>query len=148
MDIHGISVVLKHSSLLGVVAHSFNPSTQEAEAGRFLSLRLAWSTKWVPVQPGLYRETLSRKIKYQQQKSQPTNQPTNQTNKQTNKTLTLQHFVITTWAEIFSWSHALCGHALEYAIIEFKLHLPKWTIGFPFSFFFDLHNDLLTISLT
>jgi hypothetical protein len=28
-----------------VVAHTFNPSTREAEAGRFLSLRLAWSTK-------------------------------------------------------------------------------------------------------
>jgi hypothetical protein len=51
-----------------VGAHAFNPSTQEAEAGRFLSLRPAWSTKWVPGQPGLYRETLSRK-----------------TNKQTNK---------------------------------------------------------------
>jgi hypothetical protein len=29
----------------GVVAHSFNPSTWEAEAGRFLSSRPAWSTK-------------------------------------------------------------------------------------------------------
>jgi hypothetical protein len=46
-----------------VVAHAFNPSTWEAEAGRFLSLRPAWSTKWVPGQPGLYRETLSWKIK-------------------------------------------------------------------------------------
>ena len=50
------------------VAHAFNPSTWEAVAGRFLNLRPAWSTKWVPGQPGLYRETLSRK--------------TNQTNKQ------------------------------------------------------------------
>jgi hypothetical protein len=30
---------------LEVVAHAFNPSTPEAEAGRFLSSRTAWSTK-------------------------------------------------------------------------------------------------------
>jgi hypothetical protein len=42
-----------------VVAHAFNPSTWEAEAGEFLSSRPAWSTKWVPGQPGLHRETLS-----------------------------------------------------------------------------------------
>jgi hypothetical protein len=29
----------------GVVVHTFNPSTQEAEAGGFLSLRPAWSTE-------------------------------------------------------------------------------------------------------
>jgi hypothetical protein len=29
----------------GVVAYTFNPSTWEAEAGGFLSSRLAWSTK-------------------------------------------------------------------------------------------------------
>jgi hypothetical protein len=45
----------------GVVVQAFNPRTREAEAGEFLSLRPAWSTKWVPGQPGLYRETLSRK---------------------------------------------------------------------------------------
>jgi hypothetical protein len=38
-------------------------STREAEAGGFLSSRPAWSTEWVPGQPGLYRETLSRKKK-------------------------------------------------------------------------------------
>jgi hypothetical protein len=32
---------------LGVVVHAFNPSTWEAEAGGFLSLRPAWSTKVV-----------------------------------------------------------------------------------------------------
>ena len=31
--------------MLGVVAHTFNPSAWEAEAGRFLSLRPAWSTR-------------------------------------------------------------------------------------------------------
>ena len=44
-----------------VVVHTFNPSTQEAEAGRFLSLRPAWSTQQVPRQPELYIETLSLK---------------------------------------------------------------------------------------
>jgi hypothetical protein len=43
----------------------------QAEAGEFLSSRPAWSSKWVPGQPGLYRETLSWKK--------------TKTNKQTNK---------------------------------------------------------------
>jgi hypothetical protein len=42
-----------------------NPSTWEAEAGGFLSSRPAWSTEWVPEQPGLHRETLSQKPKNQ-----------------------------------------------------------------------------------
>jgi hypothetical protein len=46
-----------------VVVHTFNPSTWEAEAGGFLSSRPAWSTEWVPGQPGLHRETLSHKTK-------------------------------------------------------------------------------------
>jgi hypothetical protein len=44
-----------------VVAHAFNPGTREAEAGGFLSSRPAWSTEWVPGQPGLHRETLEKK---------------------------------------------------------------------------------------
>jgi hypothetical protein len=36
---------LKNPAMPGVVAHAFNPSTREAEAGRFLNLRPAWSTK-------------------------------------------------------------------------------------------------------
>jgi hypothetical protein len=36
---------IKRVPELSVVAHAFNPSTWEAEAGRFLSLRPAWSTK-------------------------------------------------------------------------------------------------------
>jgi hypothetical protein len=43
-----------------VVAHAFSPSTWEAEAGGFLSSRPVLSTKWVPGQPGLYRETRSQ----------------------------------------------------------------------------------------
>jgi hypothetical protein len=52
---------IQHMFSPGVVAHAFNPSTWEAEAGGFLSSRSAWSTELVPGQPGLYRETLSRK---------------------------------------------------------------------------------------
>ena len=33
------------AGVTGMVVHSFNPSTREAEAGGFLSLRPAWSTK-------------------------------------------------------------------------------------------------------
>jgi hypothetical protein len=58
----------KLSSKPGVVAHAFNPSIQEAEAGGFLSSRPAWSTKWVPGQSGLYRETLSRKRRKKKKK--------------------------------------------------------------------------------
>jgi hypothetical protein len=46
-----------------VLAHAFNPSTREAEAGGFLSSRPAWSTKWVPGQPGLYRGKPKKKKK-------------------------------------------------------------------------------------
>jgi hypothetical protein len=59
--------VLKRPDEAGVVAHAFNPSTGEAEAGEFLSSRPAWSTKWVPGQPELYRETLSWKTKKEKQ---------------------------------------------------------------------------------
>jgi hypothetical protein len=60
----------KASFLLGVVAHTFNPSTQEAKAGGFLSSRPAWPTKWVPGQPGLYRETLPQKNQKPKTKNQ------------------------------------------------------------------------------
>ena len=49
--------------------NTFNPSSRELETGRFLSLWPAWSTKWVPGQPGLYRETLSQKTKQNKQKN-------------------------------------------------------------------------------
>jgi hypothetical protein len=53
-----------------MVAHAFNPSTPEAEAGGFLSSRPAWSTEWVPGQTGLYRETVSWKTKNKKTKKQ------------------------------------------------------------------------------
>jgi hypothetical protein len=71
---------LKYKNILvgwAVVAHTFNPSTWEAEAAfisEFLSSRPAWSTEWVLGQPGLHREILSRKTK-----TKPTNQPSKQT---------------------------------------------------------------------
>ena len=45
------------------------PSAWEAEASRSLSSRPAWSTKWIPGQPGLHRETLSRKTKQNKEKN-------------------------------------------------------------------------------
>jgi hypothetical protein len=51
-----------------VVAHAFNPSTWEAEAGGCLNSRPAWSKEWVPGQPGLHRETMSQKKQKQKQK--------------------------------------------------------------------------------
>jgi hypothetical protein len=56
-------LIRNYSLKLGVLAHTFNPSTWEAEAGGFLSSKPAWSIEWVPRQPGLHRETLSRKKK-------------------------------------------------------------------------------------
>ena len=44
-----------------MVAHAFNPSTREPEAGGFLSYRPAWSTEGVPGQSMLCRETSSQK---------------------------------------------------------------------------------------
>jgi hypothetical protein len=51
-------MIYKNQLYLGMVAHTFNPSTREAEVGRFLSRRPAWSTEWIPGQPELHRETL------------------------------------------------------------------------------------------
>ena len=60
-----------------MVAHAFNPSTWEAEAGGFLSSRPAWSTEWVIEQPGLHRET---------------EYPNKQTNKQKNLQTVKPHY--------------------------------------------------------
>ena len=44
-----------------VVAHTFSPGTQEAEAGGSLSLRPIWSIEQVPGQSGLHRAILFKK---------------------------------------------------------------------------------------
>jgi hypothetical protein len=43
--IEDTSLLLKGEISRAVAVHAFNPSTWEAEAGRFLSLRTAWSAK-------------------------------------------------------------------------------------------------------
>jgi len=63
-----LKIRVKDKSGRAVVVHTFNPSTWEAEAGRFLSSRPAWSTKWAPGHPELYRKTLSRKTKKKKKK--------------------------------------------------------------------------------
>jgi hypothetical protein len=67
-----IAVLKIHIRGRAVVAHAFNPSTREAEAGGFLSSRPAWSMESVPGQPGLQRETLSQKNKKQKTKKKKT----------------------------------------------------------------------------
>jgi len=51
-----------------MVVHTFNPSAQEAEAGRSMSSGLVWSTEQVPGQPGLHRETVSKHTKKKKRK--------------------------------------------------------------------------------
>jgi hypothetical protein len=63
----GVNLSLR-DKIGSVVAHAFNPSTPEAEAGGFLSSRPVWSTEWVPGQPGLHRETLSQKKKRERER--------------------------------------------------------------------------------
>jgi hypothetical protein len=61
--------IIEKRSCQALVAHAFNPSTQEAEAGGFLSSRPAWSTEWVPGQPrATQRNPVSKKKQKQKQK--------------------------------------------------------------------------------
>jgi hypothetical protein len=46
-----------------VMAHAFHPRPGEAEASGALSLKPVWFTEKVLGQPGLHRETLSRRRK-------------------------------------------------------------------------------------
>jgi hypothetical protein len=89
-----------------VVAHAFNPSTPEVEAGRFLSSRPAWSIKWVPGQPGLYRETLSQKTKQKNpKKKKKTKKPIN-----SEKQKILIYSIRSHWDEVQRDRVAVLGH--------------------------------------
>ena len=65
-------------------AHTFKPSIRKAEAGGFLSSRPAWSTKWVPGQPGLQSE-FQDSLGYTKKPCLENKTKQNKTNKQTNK---------------------------------------------------------------
>jgi hypothetical protein len=80
--LHENMYILKNQLSHRVVVHVFNPSAWEAEAGGFLSSRPAWSTEWVPGQPGLHSETLSQKTNKQTNKQQQ-QQKTTTTKKKT-----------------------------------------------------------------
>ena len=60
VSVHGyLRGFIEDCSCRAVVAHAFNPSTWEAEAGRFLSFEARLVYRVSPGQPRLYRETLS-----------------------------------------------------------------------------------------
>jgi hypothetical protein len=59
-----------------MVVHAFSLSICEAEAGRSLSSRPAWSTERVPAQPGLYRGSLSQTNKQTNKQTKPNKQKT------------------------------------------------------------------------
>jgi hypothetical protein len=64
------SVIIKSKFRPGVVAHAFNPSTREAEAGGFLSSRPAWSIYKLSSRTArdIQRNPVSKKQKNKKQK--------------------------------------------------------------------------------
>jgi hypothetical protein len=119
-----------------VVVHTFNPSTWKAEAGRFLSSRPAWSTNWVPGQPGLYRETLSQN-------------KTKQNKTKQNKT---KHYHVNFFFEFVYIVDYLNGFSYIKPILypwdEAFLITVNYVLGFGLQeFYFDIHRRMVWSSL-
>jgi hypothetical protein len=74
-----------------VVAHAFNPSTREAEAGRFLSSRPAWSTKFQDSQSYTEKPCLEKQKTNNKQTNKQTK--TKQNKKKKNKTDMMSPFL-------------------------------------------------------
>jgi hypothetical protein len=109
----------------GVVAHTFNPSTLEAEAGGFLSSGPDWSTEWVPGQPGLQRETLPQKTNNKQIRKQAS--PC------LSRVRGSQRKAHNWWSEQVWWLTILaCGklaHVYDPGLWEVGSHLWSWHVG-------------------
>jgi hypothetical protein len=56
-----------------VVAHAFNPSTREAEAGEFLSSRPAWSTACLEKKTKTKPKQTNKKTKQKQKQNKTKN---------------------------------------------------------------------------
>jgi hypothetical protein len=112
-----------------VVAHTFNPSTWEAEAGGFLGSRPAWSTKWVPGQPWLYRETLSWK---KQNKNKKKGRKERQIDRQTDTICDLKskNGISYNFCFLYSWNQIyLPGLWLFFLVTILSLYLPPLIVA-------------------
>jgi hypothetical protein len=98
-----------------VVAHTLNPSTREAEAGKSLNWRPAWSTKWVPGQPELHRETLSWKTNKIKWTPHPPKKPqSTKTKTQTPKTKVLELLHSLDLSQLQCWLNGLGFREIQY----------------------------------
>jgi hypothetical protein len=80
---------IKNDYYWAVVAQTFNPSTWDEEAGGFPSLRPPWLTEWVPGQPELNRDLVSKQKKKNKKKPKKNHTQTKKKKKkQSKKTMT------------------------------------------------------------
>jgi hypothetical protein len=92
-----------HDPGWAVVVHAFNLSTQEAEAGGFLSSRLDWYTAYIQRNPVSKKPKKNKKQKTKN-KNKNKNQKTKTKNKTTPRTLTT-HPIYVLENKHFSESH-------------------------------------------